>query len=116
MVFCALKRSLWKDSCCSVLVMKGGRGFRFFSCVRTPVTRKDSFSSSAAAALACASFSRAIFSPAFRCTRARKRSSFAVARSASSVQYSRGLNARISSSRSQMSRRATDCTRPAESP
>ena len=35
-------------------------------------------------------------------------------KSASMVQYSRGLNASISASRSQMMRSATDCTRPAE--
>jgi hypothetical protein len=37
-------------------------------------------------------------------------------RSASTVQYWTGTNASISFSRSQMIRRATVCTRPAESP
>ena len=36
--------------------------------------------------------------------------------SPSIVQYSSGLKALIASSRSQISRKATDCTRPAESP
>ena len=37
-----------------------------------------------------------------------------VVKSASTVQYSRARNASISASRSQISRSATDCTRPAE--
>ena len=40
----------------------------------------------------------------------------AVASSASSVQYSRAVNARISRSRSTTIRTATDCTRPADRP
>src|SRR6185437_11429039 len=41
---------------------------------------------------------------------------FFFSRCASTVQYSTGLNARISCSRSTMSRSATVCTRPADSP
>ena len=36
MVFWALNRSLWKDSCCIVLVMKGGTMYR-------DLTRKDPY-------------------------------------------------------------------------
>ena len=42
------------------------------------------------------------------------RSPLGVSRSTSIDQYSRGLNASISSSRAQIRRSATDCTRPAE--
>ena len=44
----------------------------------------------------------------------RETSPASVWNSTSTVQYSRGLNASISASRSQIRRSATDCTRPAE--
>ncbi|OPY04765.1 MAG: hypothetical protein A4E67_02246 [Syntrophaceae bacterium PtaB.Bin038] len=47
---------------------------------------------------------------------ASKGGGFAPSRAAVIVQYSSGLKVRISSSRSQTIRTATDCTRPAESP
>ena len=40
MVFFTVKRSLRAASCCSLLVVNGGTGFRFFSFVTTDSTMK----------------------------------------------------------------------------
>ena len=56
------------------------------------------------------------FSPSIRTRSAVKVAPDRVSRTASSVQYSRAVNARISRSRSTTIRTATDCTRPAERP
>ena len=54
--------------------------------------------------------------PSIRTRSAVKVAPAAVSSSASSVQYSRAVNARISRSRSTTMRTATDCTRPADRP
>ena len=60
-------------------------------------------------------FAISAFLPSIWCSLAVNRCP-AFSSSASTVQYSTGLNARISRSRSTMSRSATVCTRPAEIP
>ncbi len=64
---------------------------------------------------ASASFEISAFFPSMWCSLA-VNSCPSLASSASIVQYSTGVNARISRSRSTISRSATVCTRPAESP
>ncbi len=66
---------------------------------------------------ACAAVASAILSsflPSSCVSRAVKVAPAAVRSSASTLQYSWARNASISASRSQISRKATDCTRPAE--
>jgi hypothetical protein len=66
-------------------------------------------------AAACCSFVISGFLPSTWWSRAVKRCS-SFSSNASIDQYSTGLKARISRSRSTMSRSATVCTRPADSP
>ena len=125
----AVKPSLRAASCCSVEVVNGGGGFRRFGPALDALDREPAFrlvlrGSRARRARASASFvtvkrafctSASNFSPANSVSRAGKRAvSFEA--SASTVQYSWRWNFWISASRSQMSRSATLCTRPAESP
>ena len=116
MVFFTPKPSLREASCCRVDVVKGGTGLRRTSPRSTAATRKAPLrirpaASSATASVPSASLSSAV--PSRRTSRAVKlpRSAMTLA---STVQYSRGTKASISASRSQISRSATDCTRPAE--
>ena len=116
MVRWALKPSLRAASCCRVEVVKGGGGERRAGLVSTAVTVKAPACTAARAACALASSPRSNF-PSFLpswVTRRARNGSEPAETSASTVQYSRALNASISCSRSTTSRRATDCTRPAE--
>ena len=114
----AEKRSLREASCCSVEVVNGGGGLRrtsFFSRSRTakPVARwACSTIRLASASLPSANLSS--FSPFTPTSFAVMTSPLVVVKSASMVQYSRAVKPSISSSRSQIRRSATDCTRPAE--
>ena len=122
MVRWAVKPSRLNAVCCSVLVMKGARGCTWRGWVSTVATRAGAPASSAASVRArspapgprscCCSSS----SSPTRTRRAVKRAPSGVSKSASSVQYSSGRKARISSSRSQTRRSATLCTRPALRP
>src|SRR5690606_6803198 len=113
----AEKPSLREASCCSVEVVKGGFGLRRAGLLSTEETEKRD-------ALMRDTISEAVFSfgmsnlpsflPSSATRRATKGSPVAVFISVSTVQYSWLLKASISSSRSQMRRSATDCTRPAE--
>ena len=105
-----------KASCCSFDVVNGGMGFRLRSRATTFATRKAAFSRSARTDFACSSLPISTFLPSFLTRLAGKTGGAAASRWATTVQYSSGTNARIARSRSQMSLRATDCTRPADSP
>ena len=97
--------------------MNGGAGERFWVRVPSLVTTGCSAADGRGMArrrLASSVMSRA--SPSIRTSSAANVSPAAVARSASIVQYSRAVNARISRSRSTTSRTATDWTRPADRP
>src|SRR5256886_705203 len=114
-VTAAEKPSCFAASCCSVLVRNGGCAGRRRSPFSTDVTLKGSLSASVTIARALASSLISGLWPSSLCSRAwNPWPSFS--RSASMVQYSCGTNLRISSSRSQISRSATVCTRPADSP
>ncbi len=114
----APKPSLREASCCRVEVVNAGCGLRRTVLRSTAATVKDcAASSSRAAAPAAAASPRSNLSslPPFRwVSRAVKGSSDGPVRRASTLQYSRERKASISASRSQMSRSATDWTRPAE--
>src|SRR5436309_3376102 len=111
----AEKPSCFAASCCSVLVRNGGGAGRRRSPFSTVVTRNDSLRASATMASAAAASLISGLRPSSLWSRAWNGwPSFS--RSASTVQYSCGTKPRISSSRSQMRRRATVCTRPAERP
>src|SRR5213076_2588441 len=115
MVTAAENPSCLAASCCSVLVRNGGGAARRRSPFSTAVTLKGILSASATIARAVASSLISGFFPSSLCSRAWNAwASFS--RSASMVQYSCGTNLRISSSRSQISRSATVCTRPADRP
>src|SRR2546430_3924325 len=102
-------------SCCSVLVRNGGGAGRRRSPFSSAVTLKGSLSASATMAWAVAASLISGLWPSSLCSLAwNPWPSFS--RSASMVQYSCGTNLRISSSRSQINRNATVCTRPADSP
>ena len=117
MVWAGAKPSLRLASCCSVEVVNGGGGLRLAGLASIFATVKVAFSSACLKASASAPepmSSRWIFWPSAPTSRAWKVSSRGVARVATSDQYSRATNFSISNSRSQTSRSATDCTRPAE--
>ncbi len=96
--------------------MNGGAGLRVCLRVATFVTSGVSARSAAAwrSAVSPSPTSRA--APSILTSSAEKVVPSAVARLASSVQYSRAVNASISRSRSTTSRTATDWTRPADRP
>ena len=103
--------------------MKGGGGFLRRSEVSTFATRQTARSASSRTRAAEASDSRRGSVPSNLSFCPSNETSFAgngggapASRLASTVQYSTGTNASISLSRSQMIRRATVWTRPAESP
>jgi len=121
MVLRVVKPSLREASCCRVEVVNGGAGRRLRSLLATSVTcsepaaacwmrRRASSAVSPSVMVNCSNFLPSSFT------------SFAVngceacASSAAMVQYSRALNASISSSRSTIMRNAGDCTRPADRP
>jgi len=116
MVFFGEKWSQREASCWSLLVVKGGSGFLFVSLLSTALTvNADCFSLSTSPE-ACSAFPTLAFFPPILTSLASKGGGLAPSRAAVIVQYSSGLKFRISSSRSQTIRTATDCTRPAESP
>jgi len=101
--------------------MKGGVGWRRRSLRSTLVTVQSAPASPASTSSTRAFASRrkllwSSFWPATSASRAAKGGGSPASSRASTVQYSSGVKARISRSRSQMMRTATDCTRPAESP
>ncbi len=117
MVCAGEKPSLREASCCMVEVVKGGGGLRRAGLASTLATWKVAFSRSRVKASASAPepmSRRWIFWPSAPVRRASKVSLRGVASVAAIDQYSRVTNFSISSSRSQTSRSATDCTRPAE--
>ena len=116
-VFCVEKLRTLPASCCIVLVVNGSGDFLPRSPFFTSSISKDSFlilssitSFSSREAMLIFPFSSPV-----KCAVSGLFSPFAE-RSASIVQYSSGMNAAISSSRSHISLSATDWTRPAESP
>ncbi len=116
MVRFTLKRSLRDDSCCKVEVMNGATGKRRFSRVETDCTVYAASSSAATTPLAASVEPISAVWPLTRARRAVSPGGFFAARSASMVQYSLARKARISRSRSTITRSATVCTRPAERP
>src|SRR5580704_10454592 len=117
MVCAGAKPILRLASCCRVEVVKGACGLRRAGLASTVDTEKLAASiaflkSSASAPVPMSS--RWIFLPSAPTRRASNASPRGVVRVATSDQYSRGTNFSISSSRSQTSRSATDCTLPAE--
>ena len=115
MVFRAVKPKRFAAACCSVDVVKGGRGRETFSVTRTSATVNAASFSSLTMACVAVSDVRAGFSPA-TATSWVMNTCLPLRSSASRLQYSSGRNASISASRSQIMRRATDCTRPADRP
>ena len=111
-----LKRSLREASCWNLLVVKGAAGLRRRSRLSTERTDQSAFSSAALIFSASSPFVIGVFSSPMPINRASKAGGLAAARCASIVQYSSLTNALISRSRSTMSRSATVCTRPADSP
>ena len=116
MVRFTLKRNLRDASCCSVEVMNGGTGLRRFSRFATELTLNSESSTCATRFLADVSSATEMASSLRFMKRAPRMGGFLAFRFASIVQYSRLMKALISRSRSTMSRSATVCTRPADSP
>ena len=116
MVFLALKWSLRPASCCRVEVMKGAAGLRRRSPRVTDFTRHWAPCSAVMTATVDASSGRLTFSPRTSRSVAVNSGGFLPRSRAWSDQYSTGTKAATSRSRSVMSRTATDCTRPADSP
>src|SRR5215475_14072337 len=117
MVWAGAKPSLRLASCCSVEVVNGAGGLRLAGLASTLTTAKAALSNACLKASASAGVPmsrRWIFWPSAPTRRASNSSPRGVASVATSDQYSRGTNFSISSSRSQTSRSATDCTRVAE--
>ena len=96
--------------------MKGGDGFFRRSPRSTVLTTNVACSSSATMACVSAPVDGTIFSPAFSRSAATNSGGRAAARYAWRLQYSWGTKARMSRSRSQINRTATDWTRPADRP
>ena len=97
-------------------MVNGGGGLRRTRLRSTEVTRKLPASTAAFARNADASSGRSNWSsflPSRCVSRAVNAAPAGVVNAASTVQYSRARKTSISASRSQISRRATDCTRPA---
>ena len=111
-----LKPSLRLASCCSVEVVNGAAGDRFWVRVPTFVTIGCRSRMAATCASDVVSSGISIAAPSIRTRSAANVSPAAVARIAWIVQYSRAVNPLISRSRSTTSRTATDWTRPAERP
>ena len=96
--------------------MNGGAGFFLRSPRVTERTMKRAPSTRAMTARVASSVASEAFSPSTSRSVAVNSGGSLAVRRACSVQYSTGTNAWISRSRSTISRTATDCTRPAESP
>ena len=110
--------SLFEASCCSVLVVKGAGACDLVTDFLTCATEYAPAASAASTSSACSLLPILHFLPARFSSVALKGEYFfpSSCSSAVIVQYSSGLNAWISRSRSTTRRRATDCTLPAESP
>ena len=96
--------------------MKGGCGARSRSFCSTLSTTKGWPLSSASRASASPALRITAFLPPMRASSARTEGGTPAPSRALNSQYSSGLKAARSASRSTMRRRATDCTRPAEMP
>ena len=97
--------------------MNGAEGLRVAGFASTEVTARSREATACTAISACVAFSSpylSSLSPASVTSRASNSGPRGVASMALTDQYSRGLNASISISRSTMRRRQTDCTRPAD--
>src|SRR3989338_10794647 len=116
MVWRTEKPSLRAPSCCNVDVVNGGGGVFFSSFSSMDFTVYDAYFKSASTCFDSLSEDVTNFSPSFLLSDATNSSFFSVSKEASTVQYSTGLKARISRSRSTMIFTATDCTRPADRP
>jgi hypothetical protein len=111
--------SLRDASCCKVEVLNGGAGFRptcFFSIPSTERSRAWTSRTARRAAVSSRSANLSRRLPSSCASRALNVRPSGVSSSASTVQYSCARKAWISASRSQISRSATDCTRPADEP
>ena len=117
MVWSAPKCSLRAASCCRVDVVKGGAGLRRV-CLRSMDPTENSAAVIAATAASASALEPSPILPSFLPLRwvrpALNEDPSARPNSVVTVQYSWGLKASISDSRSQIRRRATDCTRPAD--
>ena len=121
MVLRVVKPSLREASCCRVEVVNGGDGRRLRSLLATSVTCSEP---PAACWMRMRASSAVLPSTMVNCsnffpsslTSLALNGCEAWASSAPMLQYSRALNASISSSRSTIMRSAGDCTRPAERP
>ena len=116
-----LKPSLRLASCWRVLVVNGGAGLRFDFLTATEVTTGLPAAIASRWVVAVSSSPISGFWPSIRTRSAVNVAASGVApcgarSTASRVQYSRALKARISRSRSTTMRTATDWTRPAERP
>ncbi len=96
--------------------MSGGAGGRVRSFWATSATVKGPLRASSSTAWAASALPTSAFFPPTLARSATKAGGSGPARVARSTQYSSGTKARRSFSRSTMSLRATDCTRPAEMP
>ena len=110
-----LKPSFLAASCCTVLVVNGAAGRLLRRRFSTLETTKGRLRTASTTARASASLPSCGLWPSILASAASKVWP-PVAQSASMVQYSCGLKARISRSRSTMSRSATVWTRPALRP
>ena len=115
MVLRAVNPKRFAAVCWSVEVVNGARGRETFSVTFTSATVKPSSFSSSMTARVASSDPSTGFSPASDTSWAMK-TDLPFRSSASRLQYSSGRKASISASLSQISRRATDWTRPAERP
>ena len=115
-VFLAENPSLRPASCWSVEVMNGGAGLRRRSPRVTDRTTNGRPSRPAMSARVSASLVSDAFSPRTSRSVASNCGGRLPVSRACSDQYSTGTKASISRSRSTISRTATDCTRPADSP
>ncbi len=113
MVLSEEKPRILEASCCRVLVMKGagGSSLREERLIALKTAWADSILPMISTALASSGISS--FLPSHFSRLALKGGSPSRQKLASSFQNSRGTKARISASRSQIRRNATDCTRPA---
>ena len=125
MVRVTLIRSFWADSCCSLAVVNGAEGLRFFSLVSRLVTFQAAFRIMSRRLWASASAPiRRLVSllpswsgrPAIRVSFIQNWGGSLAANLPFSTQYSTGLKACTSRSRSTIRRTVTLCTRPADRP
>ena len=116
-VFCVEKFKVLAASCCNVLVVKGSGAFLTLSLFLISSTAKSQPSRSFIILLTSSSLP-IVTLPLLSDVNLAVTGFFipSILSIASIVQYSSGIKALISSSLSQIILKATDCTRPAESP